>query len=152
MGNLIGLIRHTRRRVYGRSSTYRKSDRADVYVVGRNENGQPYRHQVSSRIANLADAWAWIWGGAEIVARQGDVALAASRLSPTTRGEEADVDVVGHSRHRFLGEVYQNGHLSVRGGFLYHTGEQHPTIPVPRDRWLRVVVGRRSERALSSQD
>lgn len=152
-GTCIGLVRQKRRRVYARRSQFRRSDRADYFVVGRNENGNPYLHQVPATAAgSLAEAMDWIWQGAEIIARQGDVGVAASPLKHIA-GEEADVDVFGgHSRHRFLGEVYRNGSLHVRSGFLYHTGGQHPTIYLDGSCWRRIVIGRRSERSMSTAD
>lgn len=150
-GRLIGLVDQTRRRIYAKSSQFRRSDRSDKFLVGRNENGNPFAHQVPSAIASVAEAWNWIWGGAAIVARQGDIGLAPSNIK-RVEGDEDDCPVAGgHSRHRFIGETHQNGSLHVRHGFLYHEGEQHPTIYVGSE-WMRVVVARRSERAMSTRD
>jgi len=153
--NLVGLVQANRRRVYGSSSRYRISERKDVFLVGQNENNNPYLHQVSSRITTLDEAWKWIWRGKHISLRQGDIGLVPIGLHPKNRGEDLDVAVVSHSRHKFIGEV-RWGHfgrsLAVRGGFLYHEGGQHPTLPVPADKWYQVVVGRRSERAKSTRD
>lgn len=149
----IGLVEHQRRRIYSRSSTYKMSDRTDFYVVGQNENGNVFLHQVPATTAgSLAEAMKWIWQGAEIIARQGDIAVAPSPLKHVD-GEDADVDVFGgHSRHRFIGEVYRNGSLHVRSGFLYHTAGQHPTIYLDGSCWRRIVIGRRSERRMSTAD
>jgi len=152
-GTVIGLVEQRRRRVYAKRSDWRKSDRSDFFVVGQNENGNAFLHQIPHTAAgSLAEAMNWIWSGAEIIARQGDVALAPSSLKRVD-GEDGDVDVIGgHGRHRFIGEIYRNGSLHVRSGFLYHTAGQHPTIYLDGSCWRRIVIGRRSERRMSTAD
>jgi hypothetical protein len=150
-GKYIAIVCDERTRKYANSSRFRSSTRADHFLVGRNENGNAYAHQVPNTINTVAQAWEWIWSGTKIEERQGDVGIAPSLLKHV-EGEETDIDVIGgHSRHRFIGEIHQNGSLHVRNGFLYHTADQHPTIYVGGE-WKRIVVGRRSQIGMSSAD
>lgn len=149
---MLGLARQTRKRVYAHSSDWRFSERTDSFVVGENENGNPFLHQVPNHIVSLQEAWAWIWREAQIIARQGDIGIASSPLKHK-EGEEDDIAVGGgHSRHRFIGEIYQNGSLHVRSGFLVHTAGQHPPVYLDGSCWRRIVLARRSEVGMSSRD
>lgn len=148
---MLVLAKEGRTRVYAKSSQWRSSERTDTYLIGRNENGNPFRHQVPNTITSVAAAWEWIWGGADIEARQGDVGIAPSSFKHVS-GEDDDIDVIGgHSSHRFIGEVYRNGSIHVRNGFLYHETDQHPALYIGNE-WKRIVVGRRSQVGLSSRD
>jgi hypothetical protein len=152
-GTVIGLVEQKRRRIYAKRSDYRMCGRSDYFVVGENENGTAFLHQIPHTVGgSLTEAMGWIWQGAEIVARQGDIGIAPSSLK-TVDGEEMDIALGrGHSRHRFIGEVYVNGAVHVRSGFLVHTANQHPSIYLDASCWRRIVIGRRSERRMSTSD
>jgi hypothetical protein len=147
-GRFIGFVKQERTRVYAKSSDWRPSSRIDKFVVGENENGVPFVHQVPSKVESLDEAMRWIWQGSDMEARQGDVAVTAGRLKHV-EGEDADIAI--HDSHRFIGEVHINGAVHVRNGFLYHTREQHPTLYVGSE-WKRIVIGRRSAKGMSSAD
>lgn len=149
-GKYLAIVTDERTRKYANSCTWGPSTRTDVFLIGENENGNAFAHQLPNKIGTVKAAYAWIWGEAKVEQRQGDIGLSPSSLKHV-EGEYVDIDVVGHSRHRFIGEVYVNGSMHVRNGFLYHTGEQHPTIYVDST-WRRIVVGRRSQIGMSSAD
>ena len=149
-GSVLGVVAQYRKRVYAKSSQFRTSYRTDFYLVGTNENGNPFAHQIP--FPTSADrAVDWIWKGAQIEQRQGDVAIAPCPLKKV-KGEEVDQDIPGtNGSHRIIGEVRENGSLYVRNAFIYHEKSQHPTIYIGNS-WKRVVVGRRSGRGMSSAD
>lgn len=147
-GDYLGLVTQSRTRVYAKSSDYRSSERKDRFLVGTNENGLPFVHQVSNNCRTLGDAVAWIWKGAAIEQRQGDVAITASPYK-NVEGEEVDRQILGS--HWVIGEIKENGSTHVRNAFIYHTKDQHPPIYVGAE-WKRIVLGRRSEKGMSSAD
>ncbi len=150
-GDFLAIVDEERTRTYAKSSDWRPSTRTDTFLVGRNENGNAFAHQIPNNIGSVVDALRWIWRDNDLEARQGDIGLTRSTLKHI-RGRETDIDVMGHSRHRFIGEVYQNGSTHVRSGFLYHTADQHPPVYVDGSRWRRIVIARRSQIGLSSAD
>lgn len=153
VGEVVGVVCQTRTRVYAKSSDFKQSIRRDYFLVGTNENGRPYRHQLP-RHMQLGEATSWIWSNADIIARQGDVAVAYCHLKHA-EGEFMDTPVAGgHSRHRFIGDVHfaKNGAIYVKNGFMVHTGDQHPTIYLDGSCWRRIIIARRSERGMSSSD
>jgi len=148
-GNLLGLAEQERKRVYASSSQWKSSTRADVFVVGTNENGVPFAHQVPTGIRKLEEAMEWIWNGAKIIHRQGDVGLASGTLK-NKAGEHVEAYRILDS-HLFTGEIHVNGSMHVRNGILYHAKNQHPAIEVGPE-FMRVVIARRSQRGMSSRD
>lgn len=153
VGEVVGVVCQTRTRVYAKSSDFKQSIRRDYFLVGTNENGRPYRHQLP-RHMQLGEVTSWIWSNADIIARQGDVAVAGCNLK-YIEGEFMDTPVAGgHSRHRFIGDVHfaKNGNIFVKSGFLIHTGNQHPPIYLDGSCWRRIIIARRSERGMSSSD
>lgn len=150
-GDFLALISRSRTREYAKSCMWKSSSRVDYFIIGQNENGNSFIHQVPNTVNSLKEAYEWIWKGNKIIYRQGDIGLCESNLKKA-KGEENDIDVLGHSRHRFIGEVRVNGSIHVKNGFLYHTGEQHPTIYLDSSKWYRVVEARRSEIGMSSAD
>lgn len=149
-GKYLALVNQERKRVYAKSSKWGPSTRNFKFLVGQNENGNPFAHQVPESITTIGQAWRWIWNDNTILDRQGDIGVAPSTLKHKD-GQTDDIDVAGHSRHRFKGEVYQNGAIHIRRGTLYHEGGQHPAIEIG-DEWRRVVVARRSRIGMSSRD
>lgn len=150
-GDFLTLISRQRTRTYAKSSQWKSSTRTDRFIIGINENGNSFIHQVSKNVKSLKEAYDWIWRGNKIIYRQGDIGLAESNLKKVI-GEETDIDVLGHSRHRFIGAVKVNNSVHVKGGFLYHTGEQHPTIYLDDSKWYRVIPAKRSQVRMSSAD
>lgn len=152
VGPVLALVENKRFREYAKSSDFKYSTRSDYYLVGYNENGNAFRHQVSRHCETVNDAIKWIFGTDELIARQGDIAVVASKLK-NKEGEERQINIGGgHSRHIFIGEVYVNGSTHVRSGFLVHTGNQHPTIYLDGSQWVRLVAGKESEIGNSSRD
>jgi len=149
---VLAVVEHARKRVYAKSSAWFPGYRSDRYLIGQNDSGTAFAHQVSHNVVTVAGAHNWIWSGAVIIARQGDVGVAPSHLKNVT-GDDCDIPIGGgHSRHRFVGECYDNGSLHVRSGFLIHTAGQHPPIYLDGSCWRRIVIARRSERGMSTSD
>lgn len=143
-GNILALIKDSRERVYSKKymASFGGGHRSDKYLVGTNENGVPFAHGVSKACASVEQAVSWIWGGAAITARHGDVAIATSTLSEKTQGEMV-TDVVIHDAHHFTGEMHRNGSVHVRNGTLHHTKNQHPDIVIGAQ-WQRIVIAKRA--------
>lgn len=152
VGPVLALVENKRIREYAKSSDFKYSTRSDYYLIGYNENGNAFRHQVSRHCETVNEAVKWIFGTDELIARQGDIAVVASKLK-NKEGEERQINIgSGHSRHVFIGEVYVNGSIHVRSGFLVHTGNQHPSVYIDGSQWVRLVAGKESEIGNSSRD
>lgn len=141
-GKLLALVNDERKRVYSKKymSSFGGGYRDDTYLVGTNENGLPFVHGVSRNCSTVAQAVAWIWGGHEIFARHGDVALVDAEL--TKPGEQV-MHVSIRDNHHFTGEMYKNGGVYVRNGTLHHVKEQHPDIVVGAE-WKKVLIAKRA--------
>lgn len=154
-GDRLLLVAQRRRRVYAKSSTWYPSDRTDKFLVGRNESGSAFAHAVPANIGTVTEAVSWIWAGADVLERHGDVAIVATtRAIATAIPVPAQGLAVDTARsHMVLGGEYRrNGALYIRDAVLHHTRNQHPDVVTPPGQWVRVVVGRRSTRAASSTD
>lgn len=151
-GNILALVEDSRERVYSKKymASFGGGHRSDNYLVGTNENGVPFAHGVSKACGSVAQAVAWIWGGATITARHGDVAIAPSTLSEKTQGEMV-TDVTIHDAHHFTGEMHKNGSVHVRNGTLHHIKNQHPDVVIGSE-WQRIVIAKRAVAPSSSRD
>ncbi len=149
-GDNLGLVEQSRKRTYAKSSNWGPSWRKDRFLVGENENGTPFVHQVPNNITSIDWAINWIWRGAEIIARHGDVGLAKAAAVKHVAGENVE-NFPLHDNHLFTGEIYKNGALYIKNGALFHGKEQHPDVTVGPE-WVRVVIGRRSSVGMSSMD
>lgn len=152
-GKVLGVVCQSRTRTYANSSQFRQSERNDYFLVGVNENGNAFAHQVPHGKADVAAAYRWIWSGKDIEMRQGDIGLYPSNLK-TIEGENGDHPIGGgHSSHRFVGEIHHSrNQIFVRNGFLIHTKGQHPTIYLDSSCWYRLIEARRSQIGMSSAD
>ncbi len=151
-GKILALIEDSRKRVYSNKymASFGAGHRSDMYLVGTNENGVPFAHGVSKACSSVKQAIAWIWGGAKITARHGDVAIAPSTLSGKTKGEIVN-DAIIHDAHHFTGEMHKNGSVHVRNGTLHHIKNQHPDVPIG-EQWQRIVIAKRAVATSSSRD
>jgi len=147
-GKYLAVVEVTRVRRYSNSSKYYPSIRRDLYLIGTNENVVPFCHQIPQEYKTISKALAWIWNWRAIEARQGDVAIVPSHLKHV-KGQRNDIRIV--DSHRVEGEIYRNGSIHVRNARIYHTKKQHPDITVG-DEWKLIVIGRRSQRGMSSAD
>ena len=123
-GRGLGLIEITHKRVYSKSYRFYGFGWAKSrYVVGRNEAGTYFSHEVTDACDTVIQAIQWIWSdrGLEIVQRQGDIALIIGR------GPKMPSNIPwGHQ---------------LEGQFIVH--ETHPPLPLPQ-KGQRVIVGRRA--------
>jgi len=150
-GDFLAVVAQSRERTY--STSYmrrygRGSNRTDVFLVGRNENGNAFAHQLPCSVEKICDAVSWVWRGAAIEQRQGDIAIAQCNLK-NVEGEEMDIRIV--DSHFVHGEIRQNGSLYARNAFIYHEKDQHPYMYIGSE-WKRIVIARRSKRNMSSSD
>ena len=120
----MALVEVERKRVYAKSSKWYPRTTADVYLVGRNEAGTFFAHCVSKKVATVAEALDWMWGGMseKIVRRQGDVAVVAVARGPK------------------MPESLPSGHTIV-GETLTHA--THPTIALP-GKGERLIIAKRA--------
>jgi hypothetical protein len=147
-GKCLALVEQTRVRTYAASSQFRYSDSRWVFIVGTNENGVPFCHQVPRHFGSLGDAMKWIWNGHKIDRRQGDVAITRSHLKHV-RGEVRNERLIDN--HFIFAEVHDSQGTHIRNGFIYHEKDQHPPIYVGSE-WKRVLIARRSAEGMSSAD
>ncbi len=68
----LALINRTRTRYY---RDWKPSSRTEVYLVGRDDDGRAFAHGVAGTCFSVRDAVTWIWNGATVLARQGDVGI-----------------------------------------------------------------------------
>lgn len=146
-GRLLAVVAHTRKRVYARK--WYPSVRSDHYLVGENESGTIFHHAVPSHVRTIQAAISWIWHGAKIDGRQGDVAITPARHTIPSGTLVSDHVIM--DRHVVTGEIHRNGTLYVRRAVLHHTAGQHPDVIVG-DQWHQVLIARRSTAANSSSD
>lgn len=149
-GKYLGVVEMTTVTTYAKSCQWGPSSREDTFLVGQNENGNPFAHQVSNNCFKIAGAVDWIWHGANVETRHGDIGIASCNLKHV-EGEEKELTIPGASSHKIKGEIRQNGSLYARNAFLFHEKEQHPFAYIGSD-WKRIVVGRHSEKMMSSAD
>lgn len=151
-----GLFVYQARQAYRRHKNDYLSIRKTYALAGRNENGSPFWHPISSAIVHAAirenaddpthvvvKAVAWIF---EIkpdvltsIVRQGDVALVPTRprgqAIDTTEATLADTHVLSAAELRQDGE-----RLYARNPVMHHSRGQHASVAASG--WYRVAVGR----------
>lgn len=149
-GKYIGLAMESRTRTYAKSCQWNSSSRTDIFLVGQNENGNAFCHQVTSSCRTIANAIDWIWGGAQVEERHGDIGITPCPLKHV-EGENLDIALPDAPSHRVVGEIKQNGALYARNAFLVHEKSQHPYAYIGNE-WKRIVVGRHSDKGMSSAD
>ena len=66
------LVEITRTRTYAKSCKWFPSSSRTRFLVGRNENKNPFAHAVSKNCDTVKSAVDWIWQGKTILARQGE--------------------------------------------------------------------------------
>lgn len=147
-GKYLALVEQVRQRTYAASSKFGMSEAHWVFVVGTNENGVPFCHQVPKHIQTMGGAIAWIWNGHKIEQRQGDVAITRSLLKHV-RGETRNERLI--DSHFIFAEIYESQGTHIRNGFIYHERDQHPPIYVGSE-WKKVIIARRSAEGMSSSD
>lgn len=125
----LAVIEVERTTVYPSSCKYGRSQSYTRFLLGYNENGQPFSHCISKKAGTVQAALDWIWDGKadRIVARQGDVAV-----------------VLGRGKNQPLPE----SHVLLADGpqgeiRLVHLKEQHVPVAVPQG--CHIIVGRRAD-------
>jgi len=129
-GEGLALVAVTRTTVYPPSSRWRPSSATSKFLVGRNEAGTYFAHPVSPRCNSVESALDWIWGGkaADIIQRQGDIAL-----------------ISGNGGPRMPSSLPRGHVVDEAAGVIRHA--THPDLPLP-GKGQRIIVGRRAaERA-----
>jgi hypothetical protein len=147
-GEFIALVTINRSRTYSKQYTrnFGTGDRSDKYIIGTNETGSRFAHQVPDSVKTLSDAIKWIWQDQEIIARHGDIAITASKTIKNKTGEQA-VDSQIIDSHVFTGEMAKNGSIYVRNGVIKHQKNQHPDVVVGSD-WCKVIIAKRYRKGM----
>lgn len=136
------------------------SVRKNYFLVGYNENGNPFAHSIPSRTVHAAikkdpspespvkAAQAWIWGVAQDklgdILRNGDVALI-----PAGKNFKKDVEEISgmmqivDSHYVYTKKIYRNGALYAHNPTLRHMKGQHPTQK--GNGWFKIMVGNRAD-------
>jgi len=131
----LALIEIERERTYSRTSEWRPSTRTSCWLVGRNEAGSYFSHAIPANSARtVAGALKWIWKGATIIRRQGDIAVAAGRA----RAVELP-----------WGHQIAKSDIATRAAVVTHATHPDMTAPGAGEYF---VVARRSTAADSSSD
>jgi hypothetical protein len=145
-GKYLAVVDVIRTRTYSKSCNWKESTRTDTFLVGRNENGNAFSHQIRKDITGLDLAVSWIWRNKPVTRRHGDVGLVPSNLK-----KEGNHQAKSWGNHNFIGELYQNGRDYIRSGILTHSKRQHQYLEID-DQWHEVVIGRRSETGFGTAD
>jgi len=132
----------------------------NYFLIGYNENGNPFAHSIPSRVVHAAikkdssilspvkAAQAWIWDipieRLSDINRQGDVALIPAKKIPTDdyRRSSGIMQIID-SHYLYSKEVRINGAIYALNPTLRHMKKQHPTIKGKG--WCKVLVGRRAD-------
>lgn len=148
-GEFLALIKLTRVRTYSKQYTrqFGTGKRYDYYLIGENETGTIFAHQVYDNIENIKDALDWVWEENKFTARHGDIAITPAepyhRKNILQVENEPIVDA-----HVFTGEMIKNGSIYVKNGILKHLKNQHPDVIVP-DQWHKVIIAKRHHKISS---
>lgn len=135
--------------------------RKNYFLIGYNENGNPFAHPIPSGIVhaairkdpstistvNASQAWIWDIKPEQLsgVLRNGDVALIPAKPAEIKKAairEEKRVRVID-SHWLFGKEIRVNGHLFALNPTLRHYKGQHPTQRGTG--WYRVAVAKRAK-------
>lgn len=142
-GEFLALVRINRERTYSKAYTrnFGTGKRKDTFLIGINETGSTFAHQVSDKITTIEDAEKWIWNNNEITARHGDIAITPAKVVIKKPGDHVENEQLIDA-HMFTGEIKRNGAIYVRNGVLHHDKQQHPDITIP-DKWYKIVFAKR---------
>ena len=132
----LAVIQVNRHRVYAKSSHWRPSDAASLFLVGRNEAGTYFAHALPNTFTKtysrpgVGAALAWMWSGhsRDIILRQGDIAIVRAH------GQQYPARLP--SGHR------------IDGDQIVHP--THPAIRLP-GKGERVIIARRATPRVSSE-
>lgn len=142
-GDFLALVTVNRSRTYSKAYTsrYGTGDRSDKYLIGANETGSRFAHQVPDKCNSLSEAIDWIWNGEKIIARHGDIAIIQSKTIKNKIGVQVENEQIIDS-HVFSGEFSKNGSMYVRNGVIKHLKNQHPDVVVGSD-WCKIIIAKR---------
>ena len=152
-GKVLVLAKVLRSRSYSKSSKWYPSRREDKYLVGFNESGSKFAHQVSDSCNSIGVAIKWIWDlestdSLKNLIRQGDVA--AIKISGKCKEFKEVTDYQVIDSHYCDGKISKRGNrLYISEGRIYHKKNQHPEIIIPKDSWYKIKIGRRSTKGMS---
>lgn len=148
-GEFMALVRIDRSRPYSNAyrSQYGPGRRSDKYLIGQNETGTKFAHQVYDKVKTVEEAVNWIWQDQPVTARQGDIGITPSRTIKHKLGNLVK-DYRIMDSHMFTGEIFSNNSIFVRNGVLHHEKDQHPDIFVPADKWYKIVFARRATKGM----
>lgn len=136
--------------------------RKSYFLIGYNENENPFAHPVESRMVHAAikkdpapeyvvsAAQAWIWGipveKLPLVLRNGDTAMIPSKTPPKTAEVMADSQAglrLIDSHILTADSIIRNGSLYAKNPTINHLKNQHPTITGKG--WYKIMVGNRAD-------
>lgn len=132
-GEGLALIAITRTRKYAKSSKWYPSEARSAFLVGRNEAGTYFAHAVPADCISVAGAVSWIWGGreADLISRQGDIALIRGNAGPKLPAALPEGHIVNHDL-----------------GVIQH--KTHPDLRIP-GKGERIIIGRRATPRASAE-
>lgn len=148
-GDLLALVRIDRTRTYSRTymRNYGPATRTDKYLIGQNETGTRFAHQVHDTCESIEEAIKWIWQDFNITARHGDVGITPVDLNFKDTGSPLENMQIIDS-HKYSGLFLKKGKIFyVRSGRITHDKNQHPDIEVP-DSWHRIIIARRAQKGM----
>jgi ribonuclease HI len=145
-GDILALVGISRTRTYSHSCGHSPSRRYDKYLIGLNETGTKFAHQVHTSCMTLQDAVNFIWQNQEITARHGDIAITPAKAVKTKRGVQVENRRLIDS-HVFTGEFLDLNSPYVRNGIIHHEKDQHPDVVVPNS-WFRILFAKRSTKGM----
>jgi len=153
-GKVLLLAKVLRSRSYSKSSKWYPSKREDKYLVGYNESGSKFAHQVADSCNSIDDAIRWIWvlepidPLSKIYKRQGDICVIKIKGKCKEFKQVINYQII--DSHFCDGKVAKRGNrLYISEGRIYHTKNQHPEILIPSDSWYKIKIGRRSTKGMS---
>jgi hypothetical protein len=152
-GPILLLAKITRKRTYSKSSKWFPSNREDIYLVGYNESGSKFAHQVSNKCRNIDDAIRWIWDLEPLdflsnIIRQGDIAVIKIKGDYKEFKDVTDYQII--DSHFCNGKIAKRGNkLYISNGKIYHKKNQHLEIEISGDSWYKIKIGRRSTKGMS---
>jgi len=152
-GKVLILAKVLRSRSYSKSSKWYPSRREDKYLVGYNESGSKFAHQVSDSCNSIGTAIRWIWNLGPLdslknLTRQGDVAVFKIEEKCKKFKEVTNYQII--DSHFCDGKISRRGNqFYISDGKIYHKKNQHPEIIIPKDFWYKIKIGRRSTKGMT---
>lgn len=148
-GDLLALVRIDRTRTYSRTymRNHGPATRSDKYLIGVNETGTRFAHQVHDNCESIEEAINWIWQNFNITARHGDVGITPIEIDFKDSGYPVENMQIIDS-HMYSGLFLKKGKIIyVRSGKITHEKNQHPDIEVPCS-WHRIIIARRAQKGM----